>query len=87
MMGEGAAVEGFMNNGRRCSQPEEKNEAYVQHCPDLAETGLLNNKLGDSNLMINRCEKTEPDTPERGQWSNPCDFFVSCLGYAVGLGK
>ena len=29
----------------------------------------------------------DEDEEERGQWSNPCDFFISCLGYAVGLGN
>ena len=85
-MGDGAAVEGWMNNGRRVSQNEEKKETYDKSDQDLDGPGLLNNKLSDSNLMIDRCEKNEPDPPERGQWSNPCDFFISCLGYAVGLG-
>ena len=29
----------------------------------------------------------EEEGTERGSWDNQCDFFLSCLGYAVGLGK
>ena len=81
-MGEGEALKGR----------EEKEEVVVEAWMNerkvdqiiSEDTCLSTNKLSDSNLMIDRCRKDDP--PERGQWSNPCDFFISCLGYAVGLG-
>ena len=30
---------------------------------------------------------TIKEEPERGTWTDPWDFFISCLGYAVGLGE
>ena len=37
----------------------------------------------DQELGGTRSAKEEP---ERGTWTDPWDFFISCLGYAVGLG-
>ena len=71
---EEEAVEAWMNEGK-------VDQIKNVHSED---TGLATNKLSDSNMMIDRSEKDE--APERGQWTNPCDFFISCLGYAVGLG-
>ena len=55
------------------------------------ETGLGQGleKLSESKMMLDRREEEEEEVGgrERGTWTNPCDFFISCLGYAVGLGR
>ena len=53
--------------------------------------GLGLDKMSETKMMLDRRERKDPEVGEgereRGTWTNPCDFFISCLGYAVGLGR
>ena len=51
------------------------------------ETGLGLDKISETKMMLDRRDPAHSEERERGTWTNPCDFFISCLGYAVGLGR
>jgi hypothetical protein len=44
---------------------------------------ILQQQPNDSHVV----KVPDPDDYDRGQWSNKCDFILSALGYAVGLGN
>ena len=39
------------------------------------------------DMDLKAVENADPDRPKRGQWNNHCEFFLSSLGLAVGLGN
>lgn len=49
----------------------------------IDETDLANGEPGVVTDFI----QPEEEVPQREKWSNVFEFFLSCIGYAVGLGE
>lgn len=50
----------------------------------------MNAQSGEDSAMMTGAENHpdgDEEVEERGNWSGKCDFFMSCLSYAVGLGN
>ena len=63
--------------------------SFILILPALSIYVTTTCRLTDTKSIMGEEKKEsekEEEEEERGQWSNPCDFFISCLGYAVGLG-
>ncbi|KAA0185354.1 hypothetical protein HAZT_HAZT008781, partial [Hyalella azteca] len=46
----------------------------------------VNDENGQA-MEVGNGEEANVDPDNRGQWSNQCEFFLSCLAYSVGFGN
>nr|QQY02531.1 glycine transporter [Cryptocotyle lingua] len=76
----------FSNNGRAPKAISDMDDNEAGKLPDKNVVMLPPSLIDDRGDEIDITYEA-PTVPDRGSWGGKLDFFMTCVGYAVGLGN
>ncbi len=85
-----ASIKVSKENGNSKSAKEQRKISSPRSGSSKVEKRNLARKVSKIIVDVVRypiSQKDPEENKDRGNWANPAEFILSCLGYAVGLGK